>query len=163
MHLKRQLNKTYKCPSWRQSNRFFFLTLSVCVVYACHAAASERDPEKKEKNSSRVIACKHIWRSIVSQSPWTDDSIPDGLYVRLRCNASCTTERRACRSISLLRGIHSTREIAPPRTKRNGPRRFYYMALKPGRLPLQSYRSKLVAPLQRIVDRSKNSTLSLWD
>lgn len=89
------------------------------------------------------------------------DGRSDGLYVRLRCNASCITERRARRSISLLRGIHSTREIAPPRTKRDDPRRFYYTALKPGRLPLQSYRSKLAAPLHN-VDHSKNSALSLW-
>lgn len=44
-------------------------------------------------------------------------------------------------SFPFQREIHSAREIAP-RTKRNGSRRFYYTALKPSRLPLQSYRSE---------------------
>jgi len=66
----------------------------------------------------------------------------------LRSHAANITECRSHRrSFSLLREIHSTREIAPPLTKRNESRRFYYAALKPSGLALQSYRSKLVPPI----------------
>lgn len=113
--------------------------------------------EKKEgKKNLRVIACKHIRRS-----RWFRDRYGRriGYFERalpFSCDATrvALPKRRARHGISLLRGIHSTREIAPPRTKRNGLRRFYYTALKPGRLPLQSYRSKLQAGpfTTRIVD-----------
>lgn len=125
----------------------FFFTRSLCVVHACHTAAFERDPKKKEEKSSRVIACKHIRRS-----RWFRDRCARSYFGRaLPCSCDATRaalpKRRARRSISLLRGIHSTREIAPPRTKRNGLRRFYYTALKPGRLPLQSYTDRNWRPL----------------
>lgn len=96
-----------------------------------------------EKNS-RLWSLANIFDARWSRNRrWTNDPVlSDELYIRLWCNASCITERREPRNFSLW-GIHPTREIALPRAKRNGLRRFYYTALKPGRLPLQSYRSKL--------------------
>jgi len=124
----------------------FLKTRSLYVIRVLRAAESVRD----RKKISHVIACKHIRHSMVSQSPCTNDCTPNGLYVQLWCNASCITKWKARRGYclsppSLFQEIHSTREIAPSRTKRNGSRRFYYTALKPGRLPLQSYGSKLGA------------------
>lgn len=107
------------------------------------ATASETRSEESARARARVIAREHIRRPIVSQSPLRpDDRMPDFTSGCDATRAALPNGKRA--AASLLREIHSAREIAP-RTKRNGSRRFYYTALKPGGLPLQSYRSKLGA------------------
>lgn len=124
-----------------QSRRFFFNSL--VWRHSCRTTEFASAIEKKNR-------CQQTY------SPLDGFAIADGRSRFPRFTSVCDATRGAAlpngklavatlllsiHSLLLLREIHSAREIAP-RTKRNGSRRFYYTALKPGRLPLQSYRSE---------------------
>lgn len=113
----------------RQRNRCNFANLfrskiqSLYIVQARTVQLNSNAIEKKKgRKGSHVIACKHIQHLMVSQSSWTNDRTLDKLCHLLRMQRELPDGESSPRFRFLLRAVHSMREIAPSRTKRNGLR-----------------------------------------